>query len=211
MAEKTYYDILGVEKTADADTIKKAYRKLVRKYHPDVSKEPDAAERTAEINRAYETLSDKDKRAEYDEMLANPYGRSAGGNLFGQGFEGAQDGGFRYEYRSSGEPFGAGDFNFEDLFSHFGRSTHQEQPRRNGPVKGEDQHAELAVDIYAAYVGAERTLTLNVPTIDEYGRAAYQAKTLNVKIPKGISEGQQIRLGGQGCRATTAARTAICT
>lgn len=199
MAEKTYYDILGVEKTADADTIKKAYRKLVRKYHPDVSKEPDAAERTAEINRAYETLSDKDKRAEYDEMLANPYGRSAGGSPFGQGFGGAQDGGgFHYEYRSGGEPFGAGDFNFEDLFSHFGRSTHQEQPRRNGPVKGEDQHAELAVDIYAAYVGAERTLTLNVPTIDEYGRAAYQAKTLNVKIPKGISEGQQIRLGGQG-------------
>ena len=80
MAEKTYYEILGVDKTADADTIKKAYRKLVRKYHPDVSKEPDAAERTAEINTAYETLSDREKRAEYDELLANPYGRSAGGN-----------------------------------------------------------------------------------------------------------------------------------
>ena len=83
MAEKTYYEILGVDKTADADTIKKAYRKLVRKYHPDVSKEPDAAERTAEINTAYETLSDREKRAEYDELLANPYGRSAGGFPFG--------------------------------------------------------------------------------------------------------------------------------
>ena len=124
MAEKNYYEILGVAKDADEAAIKKAYRKLVRKYHPDVSKEPDAVERTAEINRAYETLSDKEKRAEYDEMLANPYGRNAGaspfgqgGNPFGNGFDG---GGFRYEYRE-GEPFGAGDFNFEDLFSSFRR------------------------------------------------------------------------------------------
>ena len=68
MTEKNYYEILGVAKDADEAAIKKAYRKLVRKYHPDVSKEPDAVERTAEINRAYETLSDKEKRAEYDEM-----------------------------------------------------------------------------------------------------------------------------------------------
>ena len=193
MAEKNYYEILGVAKDADEAAIKKAYRKLVRKYHPDVSKEPDAVERTAEINRAYETLSDKEKRAEYDEMLANPYGRNAGSNPFGNGFDG---GGFRYEYREW-EPFGAGVFNFEDLVSSFRHAgSRPEQPR--GPVKGEDQHAELSIDIYAAYTGAERSLTLNVPTLDEYGRMAYQSKTLNVKIPKGIAEGQQIRLTGQG-------------
>ena len=172
----------------------------MRKYHPDVSKEPDAAERTVEINHAYETLSDKEKRAEYDEMLANPYGRSTRGNPFGQGSNpfgnGFNGGGFRYE-RYEGEPFGAGDFNFEDLFSSFRQShTRSEQPF--GPIKGEDQHAELSIDIYAAYVGAERSMTLNVPTLDEYGRAVYQNKTLNVKIPKGIAEGQQIRLAGQG-------------
>jgi len=119
MAEKNYYEILGVTKDADEAAIKKAYRKLVRKYHPDVSKEPDAVERTAEINRAYETLSDKEKRAEYDEMLANPYGRNAGGNPFGQGGNpfgnGFDGGGFRYEYRE-GEPFGAGDFKIEQLY-----------------------------------------------------------------------------------------------
>lgn len=200
MAEKNYYEILGVAKDADEAEIKKAYRKLVRKYHPDISKEPDAAERTVEINRAYETLSDKEKRAEYDEMLANPYGRSTRGNPFGQGGNpfgnGFNGGGFRYE-RHEGEPFGAGDFNFEDLFSSFRQShTRSEQPF--GPIKGEDQHAELSIDIYAAYVGAERSMTLNVPTLDEYGRAVYQNKTLNVKIPKGIAEGQQIRLAGQG-------------
>ena len=94
----------------------------------------------------------------------------------------------------------AGDFNFEDLFSAFGRGQGQQaySRRPEGPVRGEDQHAELSVDIYAAYIGAERTLTLNVPSVDEYGRSTVQAKTLNVKIPKGIAEGQQIRLAGQG-------------
>ncbi|MDO4879191.1 MAG: DnaJ C-terminal domain-containing protein, partial [Neisseria sp.] len=106
--------------------------------------------------------------------------------------------GFHYGY-GGGEPFGAGDFNFEDLFADFahgGQSRRQARPA--GPVRGEDQHAELSIDIYAAYTGAERSLSLNVPTIDEYGRIGRQVKTLNVKIPKGIAEGQQIRLAGQG-------------
>ncbi|EHK90280.1 DnaJ C-terminal domain-containing protein [Aggregatibacter actinomycetemcomitans] len=208
MAKQNYYEILGVDKNADLDAIKKAYRKLVRKYHPDVSKDPGAVQKTAEVNEAYETLKDSQKRAEYDEMLANPFGAGQG-NPFGgahQGnpFEGAYgDGsGFRhYEFHSGagGEPFGQGDFHFEDLFSAFGRRGQQQsQTRQTGPIKGEDQHAELSIDISAAYQGAERSLSLNMPTIDEHGRIIQQTKTLNVKIPKGIAEGQQIRLSGQG-------------
>ena len=202
MTEKTYYEILGVDKTADADTIKKAYRKLVRKYHPDVSKEPDAAERTAEINTAYETLSDREKRAEYDELLTNPYGRSAGGNPFG----GAQSGGFHYEYRG-GEPFGAGDFNFEDLFAGFGRSQRHAHARPDGPIKGEDQHAELSIDIYAAYVGAERSLNLNVPNT---AASVIRPKPSTSKSPKALPKASKSVWRDRACPATTAAQTAIC-
>ena len=200
MAKRNYYEILGVDINADLDTIKKAYRKLVRKYHPDVSKEPDAVQKTAEVNEAYETLKDTQKRTEYDEMLANPFEGTS--QTRGNPFEGAygDTNGFRhYEFHSGDdEPFGQGDFHFEDLFSAFGRRGQQSHTRQAGPMKGEDQHAELSIDIAAAYDGTERSVTLNVPTIDEYGRITQQNKTLNVKIPKGITEGQQIRLARQG-------------
>ena len=200
MAKRNYYEILGVDKNADLDTIKKAYRKLVRKYHPDVSKEPDAVQKTAEVNEAYEILKDTQKRTEYDEMLANPFDGTS--QTRGNPFEGAygDTNGFRhYEFHSGDdEPFGQGDFHFEDLFSAFGRRGQQSHTRQTGPMKGEDQHAELSIDIAAAYDGTERSVTLNVPTIDEYGRITQQNKTLNVKIPKGITEGQQIRLARQG-------------
>ena len=200
MAKRNYYEILGVDKNADLDTIKKAYRKLVRKYHPDVSKEPDAVQKTAEVNEAYETLKDTQKRTEYEEMLANPFDGTS--QTRDNPFEGAygDTNGFRhYEFHSGDdEPFGQGDFHFEDLFSAFGRRGQQSHTRQTGPMKGEDQHAELSIDIAAAYDGTERSVTLNVPTIDEYGRITQQNKTLNVKIPKGITEGQQIRLARQG-------------
>lgn len=176
MAKRNYYEILGVDKNADLDTIKKAYRKLVRKYHPDVSKEPDAVQKTAEVNEAYETLKDTQKRTEYDEMLANPFDGTS--QTRGNPFEGAygDTNGFRhYEFHSGDdEPFGQGDFHFEDLFSAFGRRGQQSHTRQTGPMKGEDQHAELSIDIAAAYDGTERSVTLNVPTIDEYGRITQQ-------------------------------------
>ena len=127
MAEKNYYDILGVKKDASDADIKKKYRKLVRQYHPDVSSAPDSDVKIAEINNAYETLRDKDKRAEYDAMLANPFaGRSGQGGQGGFGGQagGGQQGGFRWEDMKDqfgeGEAYGGGGFRFDDIFSAFG-------------------------------------------------------------------------------------------
>ncbi len=211
--EKNYYEILGVSKDADIAEIKKAYRKLVRRYHPDVSKDPDADQKTSEINLAYNTLKDPEKRAEYDEMLANPFkARQQAGGAGQGGFEGfgGFEGGFNpgadgyqyYHFDSSrfgeGQPFGSGDFRFDDIFSAFGQAQQRRASRPSGPVQGEDQHAELSIDIAAAYAGSERSLSIDMPTLNADGHMAYERKTLHVKIPKGISEGQQIRLRGQG-------------
>ena len=175
MAERNYYEILGVDRKASEDDIKKAYRKLVRKYHPDVSKDPDAVAKTSEINIAYETLHDKEKRAEYDEMLDNPFrhsGRQAGGN---QGDYSYQQYDFDPSHFGQNGPFGNGDFRFDDLFSAFGSSARQGfQQRRSGPVGGEDQHAELVIDIAAAYQGAQRNLSLDMPTLNAQGQMAYE-------------------------------------
>lgn len=199
--QKTYYDILGVAKDASLADIKKAYRKLVRQYHPDVSKDPDADQKTSEINLAYNTLKDEAKRAEYDEMLANPFGRAGSAHGGAGGFDPGQDFGQYYHFDSSrfgeGQPFGSGDFRFDDIFSAFGHAGAGRQ-RQTGPIPGEDQHAELTIDLAAAYTGGERSLSLDMPTLGAGGQMAYERKTLQVKIPKGISEGQQIRLRGQG-------------
>ncbi len=178
MTQKNFYETLGVSKTADEATIKKAYRKLIRQYHPDVSKEPDAEARTAEINTAYENLSDKNKRAEYDAMLNNPFaGQGFTGN---QGFSGA--GGFDF----NGFNGASGGFDFEDIISAFsGQRRHN--PR--APRKGEDEHATLTVDVAIAYTGKTSTINLQVNGVQ---------KALKVTIPKGLEDGQKIRLKGQG-------------
>lgn len=200
MAERNFYEVLGVASNASADDIKKAYRKLVRKYHPDVSKDPDADAKTSEINQAYDTLHDAGKRAEYDAMLANPYG--AGGSHAGGGQGNGAHQQYEFDPRHFGQngPFGHGDFRFDDIFSAFGNARQNggfRQPHQ-GSAAGEDQHAELSIDIQAAYQGAQRSLTLDMPTLDAQGNMTYARRTLSVKIPKGISEGQQIRLSGQG-------------
>lgn len=207
MTEKNYYDILGVDKKATQNEIKKAYRKLVRKYHPDVSKADDAAEQTAKINVAYEVLHDKEKRAEYDAMLENPFAGQQG-EQGGQQYNHQDYADFFRQYANRqngrqsdafghGESFEQGDFRFEDIFSSFSEAAQQRQ-QSHGPIKGEDQHAELAIDIAAAYHGVNRGITLNMPTIDVNGQMSHAAKTLKIKIPKGICEGQQIRLAKQG-------------
>ena len=194
MSQKNHYDTLGVARDASAADIKKAYHKLVRQYHPDISTDPDADKKTSEINQAYNTLKDPAKRAEYDALLANPYaGREQAG--FDGGFGGYHFDDSRF---GDGQPFGSGDFRFDDIFSAFGHAHSGRTQRPSGPVKGEDQHAELAINIAAAYQGSERSFSLDMPTLTAQGEMTYTRKTLHVKIPKGIIEGQQIRLRGQG-------------
>lgn len=218
MAEKNYYDILGVKKDATDAEIKKKYRKLVRQYHPDVSDDPNADSKIAEINNAYETLRDKDKRAEYDAMLNNPFAGQGGAGGFG-GFGGQSaggQGGFRWEdikdQFGEGEAFGGGGFRFDDIFSAFGRGARGQTGGRSQSSgfdqfgggfgaqndQGQDQHAEITVDLASVYSGDDYSIKLNVPVRQPNGSVDYENKTLKIKIPKGITDGKQIRLAGQG-------------
>lgn len=187
---KDYYKILGVEKNASAEDIKKAYRKLVRKYHPDVSKHKDADEKTKEINEAYGVLGDVEKRAAYDEL-----GRR--GQYTGEGFRPPPDWGAQHDYSGAG----ADDF-FADLFAHMGRRGRAGPGAGTGgagfQMRGEDIHAAIAIDLRDAYTGTTRMVSLRVPRQDEQGRVTMQDKTLSVNIPKGVTPGQQLRLAGQG-------------
>lgn len=186
MEFKDYYKILGVERTAAADEIKKAFRRQARKFHPDVSKEPDAEARMKDINEAFAVLSDPEKRAAYDRLgqgyQANqefrpPPGWDAGFEFSGAGFESA----------------GFSDF-FSELFGRMGRGDGRPEFR----MRGEDHHAKVLLDLEDAYRGATRALTLSAPELDARGRVSLKERTLNVRIPKGVHEGQVIRLAGQG-------------
>lgn len=184
MEYKDYYQTLGVDKAASADEIKKAYRKMVRKYHPDVSKHKDADAKTKEINEAYEVLGDATKRAAYDAL-----GR---GHRPGESFQPPPDWGEQYDFAGAG----ADDF-FADLFAQAGR-----RQRRGGAgafqMRGDDIHAAITIDLRDAYQGATRTISLRVPRQQGSGRVAMEEKTLNVNIPRGVTPGQQLRLAGQG-------------
>jgi curved DNA-binding protein len=208
MAEKNYYDILGVKKDASDADIKKKYRKLVRLYHPDVSDDPDSDNKIAEINNAYETIRDEDKRAEYDAMLDNPFAQQGSSGHRA----GGQPSGFRWEDMKDqfgeGEAFGNGGFRFDDIFSAFGRGARGQttgQSQQGGfdqfgaqDSKGQDQHAEINVDLASVYNGDDYSITLNVPVRQPDNSVSYDHKTLKIKIPKGITDGKQIRLAGQG-------------
>ncbi len=195
MAEN-YYQTLGVDRNASAEDIKKSYRKLARKYHPDVSKEADAEEKMQAINVAYDTLSNPEKKAEYDQMLDHPQGFAGfrqGATQDQGGFDGSQ---FYRNYAGGGEQ---ADFSgFEDLFGRFGAGFGGNRRQQQQSFQGEDQHAKIEVDLSVAYTGTTQQITLQIPTYNAYGEPEIQRKTLQVKIPKGMKEGQQIRLSGQG-------------
>ena len=192
MQYKDYYQFLGVPKDATADALKKAFRKLARKYHPDVSKEVDAEARMREVNEAYAVLSDPEKRVAYDQL-----GRGHGP---GQDFRPPPDWDAGFEF--SGQPYGTHETaDFSDFFAElFGRMGGSQQGRDNSSRggRGEDHHAKVLLDIEDAFTGATRQISLRVPKIDSQGRVALDTRTLNVKIPKGVHAGQIIRLTGQG-------------
>ena len=189
MEFKDYYQILGVDPDADDKTIKAAYRRLARKFHPDVSSEQHAEEKFKELAEAYEVLKDADKRAQYD-ML-----RQQGGAGPFQPPPGWQPGGFD----SAGGDFQGG---FSDFFEQiFGQSRHgsrQGYSRQHFARRGEDVELTLAIFLEDACRGESRTISYEVPGFDEQGHLVRQQRTLKVKIPAGVIEGERIRLKGQG-------------
>ncbi len=196
MEFKDYYASLGVASDASADDIKKAFRKLARKFHPDVSKEPDAEARMKEINEAYAALSDPEKRAAYDQ-LGKDY-RS------GQEFRPPPDWDAGYEFSGHGySPQESAEFSdfFAELFGRMGGQAGSGHRRHGKPNRGEDHHAKILLDLEDAFTGAARQISLQVPTVDTKGRVSLVTRTLNIKIPQGVREGQVIRLAGQGAKA----------
>lgn len=197
MEYKDYYQVLGVARTATQDEIKRVYRKLARKYHPDVSKEPDAEARFKALGEAYEVLKDSEKRAAYDQLGTNwrqgqefkpPPGWDRGFGFSRGGFAGGVG-------APDTEGFGAGGFSdfFETLFGRSGVG-------RGVPLdlRGEDHAARIGITLEEAYQGATRSMTLETPQVDAQGRVTTQARTLNIKIPPGVTEGSRIRVPGQG-------------
>ena len=194
MKYKDYYEALGVSRSATQDEIKQAYRKLARKYHPDVSKVADAEARFKEINEANEVLKDPEKRAAYDQMGSNWKA--------GQEFQPPPNWDAGFEFRTGdaggfGPDFDASDF-FESLFGRRARGGPGAGPRPRARMQGEDHQAKVLIDLEDAYRGAERSITLRVPVEGPDGRVQLKERTLDVHIPRGIRPGQRLRLAGQG-------------
>jgi curved DNA-binding protein len=191
MKFKDYYQTLGVPRDAAQEDIKRAYRKLARKYHPDVSSEPDAEARFKEVGEAYEVLKDPEKRAAYDQF----------GDQWkaGQEFHPPPDWDAGFEFRGGGFT-DAGQFSdfFEELFGRAAGGPFRGTRTGGFRAKGEDHHARVVISLEDAFHGATRTLNLSMPELDAQGRVAARSRNLNVKIPKGVTEGQRIRLSGQG-------------
>tara|TARA_R110000737_G_scaffold61057_2_gene88003 strand:- start:4513 stop:5499 length:987 start_codon:yes stop_codon:yes gene_type:complete len=198
---KDYYKIMDVTKSASQDEIKTSYRKLARKFHPDVSKEKNAETRFKDINEAYEVLRDKEKRAAYDQLGSN---WKAGQSGF------TPPPSWQDQYQQGKGNFnagGQGDFSdfFESLFGG-GFAAGQQASRGRQSMQGQDSNAKISIDLQDAYTGATRSFTLQDQVVNEHGQRQNKERTLKVSIPKGIKPGQKIRLQKQGQAGVGGAR-----
>jgi curved DNA-binding protein len=193
MKYKDYYSILGVERGASADDIKKAYRKLAHKYHPDVSKDPKGEEKFKEVAEAYETLKNPEKRAAYDQL---------GSHQPGENFRPPPD---------WGQQFGDTQFSFDDvdLADLFASLSGRHRAGPGGAqirIPGEDYEVMAHISLEDAYRGTEIELNLPVPEHDEKGSLRRVPRTFKVRIPKGAADGQRLRLAGRGGKGLNGGR-----
>ncbi|EKD74203.1 MAG: hypothetical protein ACD_45C00035G0007 [uncultured bacterium] len=197
MEYKDYYKILGVSRDAKEDEIKRAYRKLARKYHPDVSKEPNAEERFKETQEAYEVLKDPKKRAAYDQLGSHwQSGQEFRAPPGWQGFTDFAGNGTTFEEMNAGD---FSDF-FASIFGGGHRTQHGFRQARHADfsARGRDEHAVIHIGLEEAFHGGSKTVTLQMPEMDTHGQVRQQTRTLKITIPKGIVSGQQLRLAHQG-------------
>jgi len=197
MEYKDYYAILGVEKNASEDDIKRAYRRLARKYHPDVSKEKNAEEQFKNLQEAYEVLKDQEKRNAYNQL----------GNNWksGQEFRPPPDWQQVAQFnRGNGQSFNAEDLGeFSDFFANLFGGGRAAGPRGHARQagfnqRGSDQHATLSIMLEEAFQGASKTFQIQIPEVDANGNVRATVKTLKVTIPAGAEPGQRLRLAKQG-------------
>jgi len=184
---KNYYQTLGLEQTATADDIKKAFRRLARKHHPDLNKNADAQSRMQELNEAKNVLGNPDKRAAYDRLLAR--------RQDGQDFEPPPD--WHHGFADA-EHDGFHDYDMADPSDFFANLFSQARHQQGRPRRGKDLHASISLSLAESYHESQRNIVLPVWKTDTQGQVYKEERTLSVRIPKGVTEGQHIRLAGQG-------------
>ena len=195
MKYKDYYQILGISRNATQDEVKKAYRKLARQYHPDISKESGAEAKFKEIGEAYEVLKDPEKRKAYDQL-----GRYQPGQEFRPppDWEESFGPGTRYYEFSGGDLGGFSDFFFGLFGSGMGRQASARPSRAHFSINGQDFETNIQIDLEEAYRGTMRTMQMEVPEITPDGGIKRTPKNITVRIPKGATDGQRLRVKGKG-------------
>jgi curved DNA-binding protein len=201
MKYKDYYRILGVERDADAASIKTAYRKLARKYHPDVSKEGNAEAMFKDVSEAYNTLKDPEKRGAYDQLGSHQAGQDfqpppQWGQQFGDGKQPFGDGGFSFD-----------DLDLADLFAGLNRGGDRtRRAREASTIPGQDFEVPVEITLQNAMSGVELNLDLALPEYDEHGFSRRVPHPVTVRIPKGATDGQRLRVPGKGGKGANGGR-----